>query len=109
MQAHADTVELRLGPGSRGDAVAGPLVLALGSRAGLTVQQLDELELAVEMLLRHRGDAPATVTIAVEGDALVLAVSPVPEEVARRRSAILEQLAGRIELSGERVELRAGG
>jgi len=109
MEAHGDTVELRLGPGTRGDVVAGPLVLALGSRAGLTVQELDEVELALDMLLRGRGDAPATITIAVEGEALVLAVSPVPEDVARRRTGILEQLAGRIELSGERVELRAGG
>jgi hypothetical protein len=108
MAADDDTVQLRLGPGTRGTAVAGPLVLALGSRAGLTVQQLDEVELAVEMLLRGRGERPATITISVDGSALVLAISPVPEDFARRRAGILEQLAGRLRVEGERVELRAG-
>ena len=109
MGGQEDTVELRLGPGMRGTAVAGPLVLALGSRAGLTVQQLDELELAVDMLLRGRGEGVATITMMLEGGSLVVLLQPIAEEFTRRRTSILEQLAGRLRVEGERVELRAGG
>jgi hypothetical protein len=109
MAADQHTVELRLGAGTRGAAVAGPLVLALGSRAGLTVQELDEVELALELLLRGRCDGPATVTIAVDDGSLVVTIAPVAEEFTRRRAALLTQLAGRLSVDGDRVELRAGG
>jgi hypothetical protein len=90
------------------EAVVGPVLVAIGARAGLTVQQLDELELAAELLLRGCAGREVTVEIGrVDGEVRV-SVMPVAERWAARRSALLGELAGRIELRGERAELRAG-
>jgi hypothetical protein len=104
-----ETIELRLGPATRGEAIAGPLVAAVAARAGLTVQELDELQMAVEMVMRGRGETETTMRIHVESGRLTIEVAPVPAGWAARRRTLLETLAGRMSLDGDRVELRAGG
>jgi hypothetical protein len=109
MTSSDDTLELRLAPAAPAETVASPLLTAMGARAGLTIQALDELQMAVEMLLHGRREGVTTVQIRIDGRALVVSIAPVPAARSRPRAQILEQLAGRVAVDGEKVELRAGG
>jgi hypothetical protein len=105
--AAPNRVELRI-TGVTPEAVVGPVLTAMGARAGLTIQQLDELELATELLLRGCVGSPVSVIISLADHELRVSVGPLAERWALRRSGILEELAGAVRVDGERAELRAG-
>jgi hypothetical protein len=101
-----DRVELRV-VGVPAEAVAGPILTAMGARAGLTVQQLDELEMATELLVRGCTGPPVTIVIEHSDGQLRVSVAPIAPSWAERRTALLGELAGFVEVDGERAELRA--
>jgi hypothetical protein len=105
--AHRDRVQLRI-RGIAPESVVGPILTAMGARAGLTIQQLDELEMATELLLRGCTEPPVTVVMEHQQGELRISVAPLAERWALRRSGILGELAGRVAVEGDRAELRAG-
>lgn len=71
-------------------AVADLVLAGLGSRLDLTIDVIDDLQLALESLVhRDDGEEDVTVQIAVVGDAIEASVGPF------RREAIEAELAGR--------------
>jgi anti-sigma regulatory factor (Ser/Thr protein kinase) len=74
-----DEITLRL-PRSRDFYEIAHLVLGgLAVRLDLTLEHLDDLELALDGVLeRHDGDGSVTVTLRVEGDAIHTVVGPFP-------------------------------
>ena len=65
-------------------AVAGLVVGGIAARHDLTLDVLDDLQLALDALLDHVGTDPGAVTIVmqVDGGSIVLSVGPLPEETA---------------------------
>jgi hypothetical protein len=112
--AHLDRVRLSVpaGPSFRGALRL--LLGGLGSNSGLSYEQVNELQLAVEALIAHREVAGESVLVEADLDAgaLVVAVGPfVPgDDPAGRR--VLDRLVQRARSSsrhdGEWIELAAG-
>jgi hypothetical protein len=73
-------------PAGRYDAIARLLAAGYAARLDLPFSAVDDLQLAVELLLRSafRPGDDATLTFTDEGTALALAVSPAGEEALRR-------------------------
>jgi hypothetical protein len=65
-------------------AVAGLVVGGIAARHELTLDVLDDLQLALDALLDHLGSEEGAVTIALQVDpgAVVVSVGPVPAETA---------------------------
>jgi len=105
MTRPADTLELRIGAGTPAEAIVAALVTAMGARAGIGVERLDELQMATELLLGGTGGREADVTIGVNGSTLVVTVRPIAPERLRARGALIEGLAGRVVVDGDTVEL----
>jgi hypothetical protein len=104
-----DRLELRIAAGTPADVIVAPLVTAMGARAGLGVEAIDELQMASELLLRGTRDAEVLVTLDVAGGELLLTVRPVGRDRLEGRIRLLAQLADRMSVDGEAVELRASG
>jgi hypothetical protein len=99
-------VRLRVGSAERAQAVAEPVVTAVGARAGLTVTGLDELTAALALVLRA-AVAPVTIEVSRDAGGVAVAVEPVPELRLGRRRAILEGLGPTLSALEARVMLRA--
>jgi len=105
---HGD-VRLAIPAGSPAGPVAVPLVLGLASRAGLPVERVDEVAMAVEMLVGERAEHDLRLVLRVEGAVLTVAMEGIPaERVERQRSLVLE-LTDRFDADGGTVEVSAGG
>jgi hypothetical protein len=104
-----ETVSLRVLGGAPATAVAEPLVLALGARAGLDVGRLDELTMALELVARRAG-RPLLIELTPGPGALTVAVRPVEAGRLDDCRTVLERLVGAVEVEhdGEGLVLRAG-
>jgi hypothetical protein len=103
-----DRLELRIAPGTPADVIVAPLVTAMGARAGLGVDALDELQMASDLLLAGARDADVLVTLSVAAGELLVTIRPVAEERLRTRGGLVTQLAGGVRVEGDSVELRVG-
>jgi hypothetical protein len=101
-------VRVQIPAGSPSAPVAVPLVLGLAARAGLAVEQVDEVALATEMLLGERAPADLLITLSVDGGSLTVAIDGLPIDRVERRRALLPELVDGLEVDGARVVIRAG-
>jgi len=100
-------IRVRLSADAPRAAVFQPLLLVAGSRAGLSVEEIDDLSMAIELLLGHGSpsDVKAEITI-LPGD-LQIALMPADLEWIERRRAMFDALVADVEGGPGRVMLRA--
>jgi hypothetical protein len=90
-------------------AVAEPVLLALGARAGLDVAVLDELVMAVELAARG-ARRPLLIEVTPDEGRLTVAVRPIAPAGLRECGQTLRRLVTEIEVDGDGagVVMRAG-
>jgi hypothetical protein len=90
-------------------AVAEPVLLALGARAGLDVAVLDELVMAVELALRGAG-RPLLIEVTPDEGRLTVAVRPIEPAGLQECGQTLRRLVTDVEVDGDGagVVMRAG-
>jgi hypothetical protein len=104
-----ETVSLRVLGAAPATAVAEPVLLALGARAGLDVSRLDELAMAFGLAVRGAG-RPLVIELTPAPGVLTIVVRPVePSGLAECRE-VLDRLVGAVEVEGDGrgLVLRAG-
>ena len=108
MQVQRSPVHARLAAGSPQAQVLAPLALVLGTRAGLTIEQIDDLVLALELIVRGQPSGRSAELVAGGGDLEVTltAVDPGWLEEHRRMLAVL---VTDVEQRDEDLKLRAAG
>lgn len=109
MAAIDGTVSLRVLGSAPVAAVAEPVLLALGARAGLDVARLDELAMALGLAVRRAG-RPLRIEITPGVGRLTVAVRPLEPGGLRECQDVLRRLVGTIEVDGdgEGLVMRAG-
>jgi hypothetical protein len=103
------TVTLRVLGAAPATAVAEPLLLALGARAGLDVGRLDELAMAFGVAAKHAG-RPLSVDLTPGAGTLTVLLRPVEAAGLADCRQVLDRLVGAVEVQGdgEGLLLRAG-
>ncbi len=103
------TVTLRVLGAAPATAVAEPLLLALGARAGLDVGRLDELTMAFGLAARRAG-RPLSVDLTPGDGTLTVLMRPVGAAGLADCRQVLDRLVGAVEVQGdgEGLLLRAG-
>jgi hypothetical protein len=104
-----ETVSLRVLGEAPVVAVAEPVLLALGARAGLDVGRLDELAMAFGLAVR-RVTRPFSIDLTVAAGTLTIAMRPVDASGLDDCRQVLDRLVGVVEMQrdGEGLVLRAG-
>jgi hypothetical protein len=90
-------------------AVAEPVLLALGARAGLDVAVLDELVMAVELAVRGAG-RPLLIEVTPDAGRLTVVLRPIAPDGLRECGQTLRRLVTDVEIDGDGagVVMRAG-
>jgi hypothetical protein len=103
------TVSLRVLGSAPAAAVAEPVLLALGARAGLDVGRLDELAMALALAVRRAG-RPLLIELTPDSGRLTVTVRPLEPGGLRECQEVLSRLVGTVEVDddGERLVMRAG-
>jgi hypothetical protein len=103
------TVSLRVLGTAPAAAVAEPVLLALGARAGLDVVALDELVMAVELAVRGAG-RPLLIEVTPDEGRLTVAVRPLEPEGLRACRQTLRRLVTDVQIDGDGagIVMRAG-
>ena len=86
-------------------SVAGPVLLALGARAGLDVGRLEELAIALDIAIAAAEPGPVTANLRRAGGHVSVTVSPVADDRLRGRRALLEGLAASVVSDGHAIAL----
>lgn len=108
VEADGSTVRVRFETaGDAARAVVAELILALGVRITIPVDRLDELSIAVDVLLRA-GTGPLTVQLRPLDGGLEVEVEPVDGARLRRDAATVRGLADRFSSDGDAVTVAAG-
>lgn len=101
------TVSLRVLGSAPAAAVAEPVLLALGARAGLDIGCLDELAMALELAI-HRAGRPLLIELTADEGRLTVAVRPLGPDGLRECEQLVHRLVGAVEVDGEGLVMRAG-
>ncbi|MGZ4431701.1 MAG: hypothetical protein ACXVYV_08660 [Gaiellales bacterium] len=107
MHSGAESIRGRFGPQAPVRPIVANLLLALGARTDLPIEQLDELGLAVDLVLAGRAAGEVAVELWARDDELAVSISPVTHEWPVRHRLVLESLVSEIEAAGDEVLLRA--
>ena len=86
-------------------SVAGPVLLALGARAGLDVGRLEELAIALDIAIAAAEPGPVTANLRRAGGHVSVTVSPVADDRLRDRRQLLEGLAASVVSDGRAIAL----
>ncbi len=106
-RAPGQTFTGRFTSGRLARAVSAHLVLAAGARSALAIDRLDELCMAVDLVLA-RSPAPVTVAVTAGSDWLSVAVDPADADWIERNASLLASMVAGVRMHGAGVELRAG-
>lgn len=101
------TVSLRVLGSAPAAAVAEPVLLALGARAGLDVGRLDELAMALGLALRDSG-RPLLIELTPADGSMTIAARPLAPVGLRECEPMLHRLVGSVEIDGETLVMRSG-
>jgi hypothetical protein len=101
------TVSLRVLGSAPAAAVAEPVLLALGARAGLDVGRLDELAMALDLAIRCAG-RPLLIELTPDEGRLTVVVRPLEPGGLRECEELVQRLVGAVEVDGEGLVMRAG-
>ena|SRR5919201_6214332 len=103
--AGVEEITLRLSAASLAAAVAGPVLLALGARAELRLQALDELAAAVELVVGAALPGQVTIRARRDGGRLAVSVTPIDPGRLRSRRPLLAGLAPEVVVEGPAADL----
>ena len=90
------TISARLSAQAPQVEVLTPLALVLGSRAGLSIEQIDDLAMALELLVRHQPTTSRRVTFAAAENRLEISLSDIDQEWLERRRPMLAVLVSEV-------------
>jgi hypothetical protein len=104
-----ETVSLRVLGSAPAAAVAEPVLLAVGARAGLDVGRLDELAMAFGLVAQRAG-RPLTIELTPARGTLEIAIRPVAAASLEDCRQAIDRLVRVVEVQGdgEGLVLRAG-
>jgi len=102
-----NTVTGRFSSGRLARAVGSELVLAVGAGTGLAIDRLEELGIALDMVLAP-ADGEAVVSLTPAAGGLTVAAEPVAAGWVERNRQLLCSLVDGVEITTRGVELRAG-
>jgi hypothetical protein len=108
MQDRPSPVRARLAAGSPQAQVLAPLALVLGSRAGLPIERIDDLVLALELIVRGQPSARSAELVADGGDLEVTLTAVDPAWLEEHRG-MLVVLVTDLEQRSQDLRLRAAG
>ncbi len=86
-------------------AVAEPVLLALGARAGFDVERLDEFAIALDIAIGLAVPGPVRADLRRTGGRLSVTVSPVAPDRLRGRRALLAELTAGVAEDGDAIAL----
>jgi hypothetical protein len=86
-------------------AVAEPVLLALGARAGFDVGRLDEFAMALDIAIGMALPGPVRADLRRAGGRLSVSVSPVAPDRLRGRRSLLAELAAGVAEDGDAIAL----
>jgi hypothetical protein len=107
MQSHRDSIKGRFGPKAQARPIVANLLLGLAARTDLPIEQLDELALAVDLVLSGCTAGEVCVELWAGDDELAVSISPVPPRWPTRHRLVLESLVSGLDATGDEVLLRA--
>ncbi|MDX6591996.1 MAG: hypothetical protein QOJ13_1192 [Gaiellales bacterium] len=84
-----------------------PLLLAAGARAGLSLEQIDDLAMAIELVLAHASPDDLRAEISIAPGDLQIALMPVDLVWVERRRTMFDALVAEVGGDSGRVMLRA--
>jgi hypothetical protein len=105
MATPPEDVRLQASDSAVARAVVGPVLLALGARAGLDVGRLDELVIAFDLAIGCAAPGPVTADLRRTGGSVTVTVSPVAPERLQGRRALLEGLSASVVEDGDALAL----
>jgi hypothetical protein len=83
-----------------------PLALVLGARAGLSIEQIDDLAIALELLVRHQPATARRARFVTSEGRLDVSLSEIDQDWLERRGPLLAVLVSEVEGDSEGVRLR---
>jgi hypothetical protein len=99
-------IRVRLSADAPRAAVFQPLLLVAGSRAGLSLEQIDDLAMAIELLLAHGNADDLRAEFSISPGDLQIALMPVDLSWVERRRAMFDALVAEVGGESGRVMLR---
>jgi len=90
------TISVRLSAQAPQVAVLTPLTLVLGARAGLSIEQIDDLAMALELLVRNQPTTSRQASFAASKGRLEVSLSDIDHEWLERRTPRLEVLVSEV-------------
>jgi hypothetical protein len=100
-------IRMRLSADAPRAAVFQPVLLVTGARAGLSVEQIDDLSMAIELLLGHGSPSELYAEIAISPGDLSISLAPVDSAWVDRRRPMFDALVAEVGGDSGRVVLRA--
>jgi hypothetical protein len=100
-----EDVSLQASDPSVAKAVVGPVLLALGARAGLDVGRLDELAIALDIAIGSAVPGPVTTHLRRNGGSVRVTVSPIARDRLEGRRGLLERLPASVAADGDALAL----
>jgi len=85
-----------------------PLALVLGARVGLSIEQIDDLVMALELLVNERPARDREVRFTASGAALDVLVEAVDDDLLDQRGRLLAVLVADVSRQPGAVRLRVG-
>ena len=99
------TISVRLSAQAPQVEVLTPLALVLGARAGLSIEQIEDLAMALELLVKHQPATSRQARFAASEHQLEISLSDVDQEWVERRRPMLEVLVPEVTGDGGGVRL----
>ncbi len=90
------TISARLSADAPQVEVLTPLALVLGARVGLSIEQIDDLAMAVELLVRHQPTTARDARFSISEGGLEVSLSGIAREWLERRTPMLEVLVSQV-------------
>lgn len=90
------TISVRLSAEAPQVAVLTPLALVLGARAGLSIEQIDDLAMALELLVRHQPTTSRQASFAASQSRLEVSLSDIDQQWLEQRTPMLEVLVSEV-------------
>jgi hypothetical protein len=105
MATASEDVSLQSSDPAVAKAVVGPVLLALGTRAGLDIGRLDELAFALDIAIGSVVPGPVTTHLRRNGRSVTVTVSPIAGDRLQGRRRLLEGLPASVVADGDALAL----
>jgi len=90
------TISARLSAAAPQVEVLTPLALVLGARVGLSIERIDDLAMAIELLVRHQPATARDARFSISEGWLEVSLSGIDQEWLERRTPMLQVLVSQV-------------